>query len=83
MSEIEVYGSIVWSSSGYDTGTAKVQLPLFANNKYAMNNRSSYYFLKDVASADNFCRCSDYGEADSGDASSAGSYVRARFVIAA
>ena len=83
MSEIEVYGSIAWSSSGYDTGTAKVQLPLFANNKYAMNNRSTYYFLKDVASADSFCYCHNDGSAKYNNSSIANRFVRPRFVIAA
>lgn len=83
MSEIEVYGSIVWSSSGYDTGTAKVQLPLFANNKYAINNRSSYYFLKDVASSGSFCRSVNYGYADYHAAIDSRVGVRPRFVIAA
>ena len=51
MSEVEVYGSTVWSSSGYDTGTGCVQLPLFAFSKKAVNNRSSWYWLKDIASS--------------------------------
>ena len=83
MSEIEVFGSIVWSSSGYDTGTAKVQLPLFANNKFAMNNRSTYYFLKDVASAVDFCTCDSNGRAYYESAGNASVCVRPRFVIAA
>ena len=83
MSESELYGSIVWSSSGYDTGTAKMQLPLFANNRQAMNNRSSWYWLKDVASASRFCRCYNYGLASCYSAGSANSCVRPRFVIAA
>lgn len=83
MSEIEVYGSIVWSSSGYDTGTAKMQLPLFANNRQAMNNRSSWYWLKDVASASDFCSCDNYGLASYSSAGFAYSCVRPRFVIAA
>ena len=29
MNEVQVYGSIVWSSSGYDIGSDNVQLPLF------------------------------------------------------
>ena len=37
MSEVEVYGSIVWSSTGFDTGTAIRQLPLFAFSKQAQN----------------------------------------------
>lgn len=83
MSEIELYGSIVWSSSGYDTGTAKMQLPLFANNRQAMNNRSSWYWLKDVASASFFCGCGSRGDAGCYSAGNVYYYVRPRFVIAA
>ena len=82
MSEIEVYGSIVWSSSGYDTGNANRQLPLFAFSKEAQNNRSSYWWLKDVASAAAFCDVSGLGDADSYSAGSASRYVRPRFTIA-
>lgn len=83
MSEIEVYGSTVWSSSGYDTGTACKQLPLFAYSKKAINNRSSYYWLKDVASAAYFCHVSDGGSAGYTGAGNTGSYVRPRFVLGA
>lgn len=83
MSEIEVYGSIVWSSSGYDTGNANHQFELFANSVSAINNRSAWYWLKDVASASYFCLCSGHGNASLNDASNAYSYVRPRFVIAA
>ena len=83
MSEIEVYGSIAWSSSGYDTGNANFQLPLFRHSKSAINNRSAYYWLKDIASASSFCICIDNGNAYCNGASGAYSYVRPRFVIAA
>ena len=83
MSEIELYGSIVWSSSGYDTGNANKQLPLFVNSKQAINNRSAWYWLKDVASASYFCHCSDIGNAFYYGAGDASNYVRPRFVIAA
>lgn len=82
MSEVEVYGSIVFSSSGYDTGNANRQLPLFAFSKEAQNNRSAYYWLKDVASASQFCRTDDYGIAYYGDANFAYYHVRPRFIIA-
>lgn len=82
MTEIEVYGSIAWSSSGYDTGTGKNKLPVF-NDTRAMNNRSSYYWLRDVASAASFCIVNSGGTADSTGASFAYVYVRPRFVIAA
>lgn len=82
MSEIEVYGSIVFSSSGQDTGNACRQLPLFAHSKIAQNNRSAYYWLKDVASAAIFCICNADGGANDGNASGAGIYVRPRFILA-
>ena len=83
MSEIEVYGSIAWSSSGYDTGNANKQLPLFANSKQSINNRSAWYWLKDVASASYFCLCFNCGNAYYSSAGNAGCCVRPRFVIAA
>nr|DAM45802.1 MAG TPA: hypothetical protein [Caudoviricetes sp.] len=83
MSEIEVYGSIVFSSSAYDIGTANYQFELFTHSKQAINNRSAWYYLKGVASATNFCYCKGIGCADSGGASYAGGNVRPRFVIGA
>ena len=82
MSETECYGSIAWSSSGYDTGNANRQLPLFAFSKQAQNNRSAYYWLKDIASAAEFCRANLYGDCSYNRASSANYYVRPRFIIA-
>jgi hypothetical protein len=83
MTEVEVFGSIVWSSSGYDTGTGKSRLPLFAYSTKALNNRSSYYWLRDVASSSRFARVSDDGDAYCSYASNADYYVRPRFVIGA
>ena len=82
MSEIEVYGSIAWSSSGYDTGTANIQLPLFAFSKQAQNNRSANYWFKDIASAANFCYANFVSYISSVGASSADKDVRPRFIIA-
>lgn len=82
MSEIEAYGSIVWSSAGYDTGNANRQLPLFAFSKQAPNNRSAYWWLKDIASAAYFCIADSRGNASCGDAGRADAYVRPRFIIA-
>lgn len=83
MSEVEVYGSIVFSSSGYDTGNACAQLPLFAFSKTAINNRTGYYWLKDGASAAYFCSCHNNGFANYASASNAAIYVRPRFILAA
>jgi hypothetical protein len=83
MSEVEVYGSIVWSSSGFDTGTGKTRLPLFAHSTKALNNRSAYWWLKDIASASFFCRVSRGGNADCINAGGSFYFVRPRFVLAA
>lgn len=83
MSEVELYGSIVWSSAAWDTGNANHQFELFANSKSAINDRSAWYWLKDVASASEFCYCSNGGYSSYSGASGAGSCVRPRFVIAA
>lgn len=82
MSEIEVYGSIIWSSSAYDAGNANRQLPLFAFSKQAQNNRTAYWWLKDIASAAIFCGASYDSRANCSDASRANNYVRPRFIIA-
>lgn len=83
MSEVELYGSIVWSSAAWDTGNANHQFELFANSKSAINDRSAWCWLKDVASASGFCCCDGNGRSDCGGASNASYYVRPRFVIAA
>lgn len=82
MSEIEVYGSIVWSSTGYNTGTANIQLPLFAFSKQAQNNRSAYWWLKDIASSTLFCNVANLGFPDYNTASGTSFCVRPRFIIA-
>ena len=82
MSEIEAYGSIIWSSTGYDTGSACQQLPLFAFSKQAQDNRTASWWLKDVASATFFCNAYGVGTAHYGSASSADYCVRPRFIIA-
>ena len=82
MSEVEVYGATVWSSSGFDTGNANVQLPLFAFSKQAQNNRTALYWLKDVANAADFCSANNSGNGYCSRASSASVYVRPRFIIA-
>lgn len=83
MSEVDVYGSTIWSSSGYDTGNAKMQLPLFAHSRSAMNNRTAWYWLKDVASSAHFCYCGSYGNASYDVAGNAWVCVRPCFIIAA
>ena len=83
MSETECYGSIAWSSSGYDTGNANRQLPLFAFSKQAQNNRTAWYWLKDIASAASFCIANDFGGSNYDHAGRAYLYVRPRFILGA
>ena len=56
MSEVEAFGSIVWSSSGYDTGTQNTQLPLFQQCPEALWDRDTQttWWLKDVVSGSLF-----------------------------
>lgn len=81
MSEIEVYGSIAWSSSGYDTGDANHQFELFRFSKSAVNNRNAYYWLKDAASSSYFCHCDNGGTSRCSDATNGNYYVRPCFVL--
>ena len=82
MGEIEVYGSIVWSSSGHDTGDGLRQIDLFRHNREAINNGKTAYWLKDVASATEFCRCNYSGTADCYGAGESGYGVRPCFILA-
>ena len=82
MSEMEVYGGTVFSSSGFDTGNACMQFEAFRNSKDAAMPYSIYFWLKDVASSTSFCLATGYyGYASYSNASSV-VYVRPRFIIA-
>ena len=79
MSETEVYGSAVWSSSGYDTGCGIHQIPLFAIEPRFINLRY-WYWLRSVASAAGFCNSGTYGDASYHYAAYSSS-VRPRFLL--
>lgn len=51
LSEIQVYGSVVWSSSGHDTGEACRQLDVFRHYNQTEIFGSEYPWLRDVVSA--------------------------------
>lgn len=82
LSEIEAYGSIVWGSSGYDIGSAKLQIPLFAKNTNDLIPNGIYFWLKDIVSSTYFAFVDDRGNAHLRSASS-GAFVRPRFILAA
>lgn len=91
LSEIQVYGANVFSSSPYDTGCDNLQLPLFALDPTAKvcrkggtanadaSNRQRYW-LRNVASATSFAIVSAVGDANYYDASSSNG-VRPLFCI--
>lgn len=82
MSEVEVFGATIWSSSGFDTGNACMQLPLFAKDKACINNRSAWYWLKDIATSAYFCLVDHDGLASYDSAATPYRYVRTRFNLA-
>lgn len=65
MSEIQLYGSIVWSSSGYDIGEANEKLAIFNFIRPNKLFGSINIWLRAVASADEFTDFSVTGRADS------------------
>ena len=70
MSEVQLYGSTVWSSSGYDTGEANEKLAIFNLIKHNKLFGKRNIWLRDVASAAVFASLSSYGYAHSDGASS-------------
>ena len=86
MSEIQVYGSTVLSSSFYDTGNANIQFPLFRlapNLKVAglgHNGSRMWYYLSAVVSAAAFADCSYVGNSNDNSAAGDGG-VRPYFCI--
>ena len=64
MNEVMVYGAHAWSAKhGYDVGSEKTQLALFALNPSKINTRYTYW-LRDVASATSFAYVGNNGLAD-------------------
>ena len=80
MSEVELYGANVFSSSGYDTGNANMQLPLFRLMPQMKNPGRYWFWLRNVAYSTDFCDCYNGGSSSSLSASHVGG-VRPRFVI--
>ena len=71
LSEAQVYGSTIWSSSGFDTGEAAQQLEVFSHFNKNEIFGNEYPWLRDVASSSHACYIDDYGRADSYTASNA------------
>lgn len=84
MSENEVYGCHCWASgTAENMSTMKQQMPLFRLFPIAINNRYSWYWLSDVATASIFCLVNHSGNAGAYGASGSDGFVRPRFVLKA
>ena len=64
LTEMQVYGGTVWSSSGYDTGEADQQLEVFQKYKHTDIFGNEYVWLRDVASASYACLAHYIGNAN-------------------
>ena len=86
MSEIQLYGSTVLSSSFFDTGERNTQFNLFRHNPAAKiagqghGGGRMWYWLSAVVSASAFALCHDIGSSGPNDASAEGC-VRPYFLI--
>lgn len=69
LTEAQVYGTTIWSSSGHDTGEAYQQLALFALKRPNEVFGNRYPWLRDVVSSAYFADVDVSGSADSYDAS--------------
>lgn len=76
LSEVQVYGAAIWSSSGYDTGEACRQLDVFQRYSHTEIFGGEYPWLRDVVSASGAAYASYAGSAANYAASYAG-YVAA------
>lgn len=80
MNEVQVFGSIVWSSSGYDIGSDNCQLPLFRLAPEYITNRSYWYWLRSITTASAFAGVTNNGNSIYSIASATGG-VRPCFYI--
>ncbi len=93
MSEVNVYGSTIWSSSGYDIGADNRQYAIFQLRPELINQdlsgisgvaiRRYWYWLKAVTGSMSFAYVNHYGDAaqGAGYASHSDGGVRPRFLI--
>ena len=83
MNEMNVYGSIIWSSSGYDIGHDNKQYALFRLKPDFINHYNDYmsYFLRDIASSYYYSSVYFDGSCNFTDAQANNYGVRPRFLI--
>lgn len=71
LSEVQMYGAAIWSSSGYDTGEACRQLDVFQHFSHTEIFGGEYPWLRDVVSASDAANAYSLGDADRNAASGA------------
>ena len=84
MSEQNVYGTNVWSSSGYDTGIDNRQYAIFQLKPEFINSYDNvrfHYWLKAVSGATQFARIGGWGDSDDSWSATGAYGVRPRFLI--
>lgn len=79
MNEVQLYGTTVFSSSGYDVGEDNRKLPVF-NFISPVQFGRDYFWLRSVVSSIYFARCNGAGAADYSGAFTEG-YVRPLIVF--
>lgn len=55
LNEVEVYGSVVFSSYGYDVGTGNTQFSAFRLNPILINYNRSWWWLRSICNSTSFC----------------------------
>ena len=80
LNEVEIYGSIVFSSSGQDVGTGNTQFSAFRLNPRLINYERNESWLRSVGTSPTFCLVNSYGASSVGSAS-ARNGVRPAFII--
>ena len=85
MSEVNVYGSMAWSSTGFDIGTDNKQYAIFQLKPNLISTDSNgirhWYWLKAVATSTRFVVASYDGTVDIMEANQNTIGVRPRFLI--
>lgn len=60
MTETQIFGTTVFSSSGYDIGSGYMQFPIFRMYPMMINYIKSWYWERSIASSTWFCCCDRY-----------------------
>jgi len=83
LSEIELYGTFIYSGSGEEAGIANIQFPVFKYNTNLVNNNHKSYWLRDIATQTKFSAFGNAGNVISYPASNSSEvYIRPKFILA-